>query len=734
MGYEKLEFANIEDVMLGANEKKYKQNPYSFGYIEKAIIFYNDNTTSVIEFTDASDAKDFCKTMKKNGVNLDNKVYKTNSKSWKVAYKEAKSDKEDSKVRNALATAGLIAGIGVIAATSGAIGYKLNNGNDAKTIENTDDTDINNTKGFGIYAYDLSDFTDMDQYADEIPESLQKENAFNYLNILRNFNNEIELTDGEKQLGGLTIEQLIAIDAYSNSNLYTKEDYVKNFGLYDFSNVANDFQQGAITTGAYLSTGQVDGKILADVFKDETVKNFYLKALDYHDKILTSKDSKEQKEAVKNFEEYMNSVAVDQATESYIDYDLHPGMAFATTVIVNSLNYNNVKLSSQLISNTIVIGDEEHQSKIDSICSDANQKLDDAMDLINDMSGIITDNENIKIYNSNEIKKASDENRAPVLMSLRYEELDTLLTEKLCDQKQVNILINNELSKENKLVTVEDQEKINANAIEISRFLQNNGSNYENLETAKLAAKLQKKGDIATVTEKGVKITNKKDKEDLYKKNPEGVKKAKEEENKNKGTKSYETDDDKKKTDDEINKDVEDTTKEGTELVNKVVAYYEKHGNVSGIPSELKNAYQKLGKEIFEVAKKTGVSKWEVNNKKTTGGDIIFDDDNKDVENPEHEVIEPDTPIPDPEPEQPAPEPEQPAPEPEQPSPTPGDDIIYFPGFEDVEIGDVSDEETVDTNITEAEIDAYINSLEGQQFLQDLLVSNENEVNNGLTR
>lgn len=733
MGYENLDFINIQDVMLGANERKYKQNPYSFGYIEKAIVFYNDNTSAIIEFTDASDTKDFCKTMKEHSIDLDKKVFKMNTKLWKATYKEAKKDseeeQEENKVKNALVTAGLIAGVGVIAATSGALGYKLASGKDSKntTIENNDDVN-----GFGLYSYDLSNFADMDQYADQIPDSFQKENAFNYLNILQKFNNNISLVDETEQLGGLTIEQLIAVDAYSNSNIYSKEDYVKNFGLYDFSNISNNFQQGAITTGAYLATGQVDGTVLANIFKDEKVKEFYLKALEYHDNILHAEDSKVKKQAISDFEEYMNDVAVDQTSEFYLDYNLHPGLAFANTVIINSLNYNNIKLSSELISDTIVIGDGEHQSKLDTICDSANIKLDSAISLISELENAIINNSNLKIYNYAEMEKAQAENREAKLLSLKYEDLDTLVSTTLCDQEQINNLINKEIEMSNQLVTIEDQEKINTNAIEISRSLQNKGSNFENKEMANIASQLQNKGDVAVVTDE-VTITSEEDKKDLYSSNSSAVENAKIEESKQTGNIPYETEKDKEAAEEKIKLDVETAQKEGTAFVDQVVAYYESHGNVSGIPAELNDAYNNLGASIFNTAKNTGIARWKVKNNPITGGVITPITSNESNQTTE-EIIKPDEVISN----------EQPSVS--EPTQTPsnsenntandndlvsGGEITILPGFEDIDIIPDSGIATQSIEITDDELTAYLNTDEGQQFLEAVTAS-ETEIENTL--
>ena len=763
MGYENLNFENIQDVLLGANEKKYQQNPYSYGYIEKAIIYYNDDTASVVEFTDASDAKDFCRVMTKNGINLDNKVYKTNTKTWKSAYKEVKEEKKDDKVKNALVTAGLVAGIGVLAATSGAVGYKLGHGNDSN--ETSIELDMPDEEGYGAYKFDLSDFSGMDQYASEIPDSLQKENALNYLNILQKFNQEITLVDETKQLGGLTIQQLIAIDAYSNSNIYTTEDYVKTFGLYDFSNVSSDFQQGTIAVGSFLADSTVDGTVLADIFKDEAVKNFYLKALEYQHKILTTTDSKEKKQNIKDFEEFMNDVAVDQTSDSYLKYNEHPGMAFATTAIVTSLNYNNVKLSSNLISKIIVIGSEEHLSKVDSICSSANAKIDEVKDLVIRVNEALVNNKNNKIYNNLELQKAAEENRQPVLLSLQYEELDDLISETLCDQNQINDLIDKELEKTNQFVTIEDQQKINANAVEIARKLQNEGSNYANKQIAELAKQLQKPGDTASITQTGISVTTEEQKQDIIKNNPEAINKAKNELNQREGLIANETKDEQKAAEDKINQDRNNVANQGTNYVNQVVAYYEIHGNVSGIPSELQAAYNNLGDSIFNTAKNTGISRWEVKNQPTTGGEITplpgFEDVDTDANQNTNnsgatEIIAPDkktesTVTPDNSSTNDTIKDDNNnttvkdnndntviAPDGNNGS-TIGGEITTIPGFEDIDISDISDNPTMSystDNITEAEIDAYINNLSDSEW-NEIVSPNEDTISNefsGFTR
>lgn len=778
--YNDLEFDKIQDVMLGANEKKYNQNPRSYGYIEKAIIFYNDDTSEIIEFADASDAKDFCKTMREHNISLNGKVRKMNQKSWKVAYKQVKQEETESKAKSALVTAGIIAGVGIMAATAGVAGYKLGNRGNEITSEDTNDLDFSNTNGYGFYKYDLSEFEGIEQYINEIPDSLQKENAIKYLNILQKFNQKITLVDETEQLGGLTIEQLIAIDAFSNSNIYTAEDYVKTFGLYNFSNVNRDFQQGATVTGAYLANPEVDGTSLADIFKDETVKEFYLKALEHQHNILTAGNYSDKKQAIKDFEKFMTNVAADQTSGEYIDFSMHPGMSFATSAVIISLNDNNIKLSSELVSKVVVIGNDEQKSKLDTVCSDANAKLDEASKFISDMNGVLVNNQSIKIYNANEVKQANAEGREPVLMSLQYGELDTLLTESLCDQSQINDLINKELIKSEQLVTEEDQQKILANGIEIAakaRTSTDAKTSGKSKEQIYLEEHLQKKGDTATITKEDVKITTPEQKQDLINTNPELVAEAKNELNKKENLMANETKEEQQATQDKINQDVQNTTNEGINYVNQVVSYYENNGNVNGIPSELQSAYNNLGADMFNTCKNTGVSRWETRNQPTTGGEItpipgmenVDTDANTSSNNTTNEVIAPDS-IPEqkadevvtpgndvktptevvtPNDEVKAPTEEVTTPgtvvdtpinQPTNPDGTIGGEVTVLPGMEDIDISDVSTEVISPYSadvVTDADIDAYLNTDEGLQFLESMTATEpvvEDVATTGLTR
>lgn len=772
--YNNLYFDKIQGVLLGANKHKYQQNPYSYGYIEKAIIYYYDDTSEVLEFTDASDAKCFCNLMMEHNIDIERRTYYMTQKIWKTAYKDATKEQHNLKLKKALIAGGIIAGVGAIATASGAIGYKLGNKEDKKiTTDSNNNDDLSETQGYGFYKYDLSTFEGVEQYQNEVPDSFQKTNSLNYLNILQSLNQEITLVNETKQLGGLTIEQLIAVDAFSNSNIYTTDDYVKNFGLYDFSNLNVDFQQAAMVMGAYLAIPETDGTVLANIFKDETVKEFYLKALEHQQKILNAENSKERKQNVKDFEEFMNDVAVDQASENYIDFSMHPGMSFATTSIINSLNYNNVKLSSKLISNIIIIGDEEQQSKLDSICSNVYAKIDDAKNLISSMSSVLANNQTIKMYNITEVEKANAENRTPNLMVLEHGDLDTLLTEVLCDQVQINTLINKELEKTNQLVTIEDQQKIIANGTEISRKLQNSTDVKTSGKTKKeieIEKQLEEKG-VAVIIEEKKDIVTPEQKQDLIKSNPEEVAKAKQELNEKEGLIANDTEEEQQQAENKINQEVANTAIEGVNYVNQVVAYYEANGDVAGIPNELQNAYNNLGADTFNTCKNTGVMRWTVKNQPTTGGEIEplpgmeNVDTNANVTKNEvsNEVIAPDFSTKSEENNTPNVNQNEsissnvnqsesassnvntPTTEEEkneviapdfsnqeentvtEPTVTPSNgEITILPGFEDIDITDISADPVstyANVSITEEDINNYLNTEEGLQFLQDMTAS-----------
>lgn len=531
-------------------------------------------------------------------------------------------DEEEIKKDHKLAK-GVAIGAGIVILAGGLYAgcQYLNNDN----MEEAQDI-IEEETGYGFYKWDLSKMEDMSEYESLVIDSEQKQGALNRLEILRNINNEVTLVDGKtKQLAGLTIEQLVAVDAYSNSNIYEREDYIKNFGLYDFSNVTDDFQQAVLVTGACLSNPEFDGTALADIFKDEDVKANYLKQLEYRDKILLAETSKEQKKLAKEYVEFLSDCSIDQSSSEYLDYDQHPGMAFATTVVVNALNYHNVVLDKEVVSELIIIGDEDTQSKVNSVCSDANAKIEAATEFVDILERALVENENTMIYNENEIKKAEKEEREPVLLKLQYEELDTIIREMLCDQEQINELTNKTLEKEGKLVTKEDQEIILADAVNIQRKLLDAGKGYyKDARTAFLASKLLKPGDTYTETVKGVEFSSPEEVAEIEAAAPEETSKAKEELNEREGL----IDNTQGNTQEKIDEIIKDTAEEGQNYYEQVMNYFDNNGNVDGIPAELQEAFDNLGSDLFDLAKETGIARHETNDEnKYSGGEINIEID-----------------------------------------------------------------------------------------------------------
>ena len=630
----------VKAAVLGYNRQLYdnlkSQQLRPSGSTETILIFYEDGTSEIIDLSEF-DYDDIVKEVDYFNSNYhlrelgDNyKAYFTDSSQFQKYLKKAQTKPKSNHAKKALVAAGIIGA----AALAGVGGYHLakalgKDNNVETNSQDENDNELIQEEGYGFYKYDLSNMEDINQYMSEIPDSLQKDGALLRLNILQNFNHEITLVDEEtKQLGGLTIEQLVALDAYANSNIYTKEDYVKNFGIYDFSNVTSDFQQTVLQTSAFLANKTVDGTSLADIFKDEQVKKIYLKSLEYRDSILNAEDKKNQKKAVNEFEEFLASQS-DSTSEYYIDYSGHPGMAFVTPVIVGSLDYNNIGLSSEIVSKHLIIGTDEHRSAVDTICALAEEKMDSVIHFMDEMEQILVDNQTLKVYNDNEKMKAESENRNPVLLQLREAELDDLISNTLCDQMQIHQLINTELEKTNQLVTEEDQKIVFANATNLhNQFSENR---YKDAQTAAIAKELNEKG-TATVKQEDVKIDTEAEKKDLVQSAPQQVEEAKQELNQSQGLLPNETPEEQKATQQQIEQDVADTKAEGENYYNSVVAYYEANGNVDGIPSNLQNAYNNLGDATYNLAKQTGIGRWTAKNQPTVGGEVTMNPEFKDVD------------------------------------------------------------------------------------------------------
>lgn len=621
----------ITKVVIGLNQGKYQQTRNVYESIDTFLVFYKNIPAEFIDIS-TLEGQEYTETVQKvfnsfRQANLPNekiKPYYTIDARYKKEYEKFEKSKDNNSfgkgaVTGVLGTLATVIAIGGIAAGVHEIKERL----DAKkettetTLDNTDEV----TEGYGFYKYDLSGFEDMDEYNLKIGDSEQKQNALNYLNILKTFNNEITLVDGKtQQIGGLTIEQLVAVDAYANSNIYEAEDYIKNFGLYDFTGINDDFQQAVLATGAYLAEPSVDGTILADIFKDEAVRANYLKQLEYRNKILNAETKKEQNALAKEYVEFLSECSINQASDEYLDYDQHPGMAFATSVIVNALNYHNIILDKEVVSEIVIIGTEEDQSKLNSICADADSKLESAAQLVTTLKTALVQNETNILFNTREVEQAKKEDREPVLLSLQYEELDALIRETLCDQEQINELINKTLEKEEKLVTTEDQRVILANAVNIQIELLNSGKGgyYKDEKTAELASQLQKVGDTATTTQQNVQFSTPADVSKIENAAPEQTEKAKDELNQKEGL----LDNTDSSAEEEIKDKVEEAEQEGVNYYNAVVSYYEAHGDVAGIPAELQAAYNNLGAATYNLAKQTGVARYMTKEEnKYTGGE-----------------------------------------------------------------------------------------------------------------
>lgn len=567
---------------------------------------------------------------------------------------ETKEEKNGSRAKG-IATgvaAGILAGaIGVGSGVAIANHLKDKSNEPATTIETQIDTEVEHS----LYAFDLSSMEDMDEYINNseildaagvkeqygIENVTQKDRAITRLNILKEFNKEVTLQDDTKQLGGLTIEQLVAVDAYANSNVYEKEDYIKNFGLYDFSNINSDYQNAVLATSSYLVNGDVDASILADIFLDEDVKANFLKQNDYLVKIQKAETQSERKEIGKEYEKFLNDCSINQDRDEYLDYSEHPGMSFVTGVFATTISlYYNIDLGEE-VSDYIILGtvEDEHevQSKLDSICASANTKIDSAMALIEEVKDAIDTNAinaatnyNIRIDNEKEGREAQLKVEIPMI----DEELCSLVSDVLCDQEQINELTNKTLAKDNLLVTEEDQTLIKQDAINFTKNLVNNGGGrYKDAATAKLAEKLVNVGDTASTTKKSQTFTTDAEIKALEETAPELVQQAKEEYNKANGTLDYSTEEAKEKTDEKIAEDVKKAQEEGTNYYMSVVSYYQSNGDASGIPSSLQEAYNKLGASTYNLAKQTGVARYNTNSSsKTTGGDTVIYDQYKNAE------------------------------------------------------------------------------------------------------
>lgn len=698
-------------------------NDASLSATKSIMVFSDDNTKhEIVDFSNYSDSakrtkiNEYLRKARSMGISSNEvKSYYSgeaeiiDSKDRALNHKDYLSASEREKTRKGvvakLGATATVAGLVVALAACGA--HKKDVVEETVIVEET----ASEENGYGFYKFDLSPMEDISEYVDLIPESAQKSNALNYLNVLETFYGKLISNDTEKEIPyGLTIEQVVAIDAYANSNVYETEDYIKNFGLYNFRNVTDDFQQAISVTSAALAHKEVDGTILSDLFKDDKVRFNYLKQVSYLNDILNEENKTKRQKIVDDYCAFLNDCSIDRSSDEYLDYDQHPGMAFATSVVVNALNDNNIPLDKGVVSKLIMFGTDNAQSRINSICADAQAKLDSAMELVDDMQLYLPMNDNIRIDNEKEILLAQNEGREPILKSFMGNvELDTMIREKLCDQEQINTLINKTLEKQDKLITEEDQKLVLESAISIQRLLLDKGEGYyADAETARRAKLLLKPGDTVVETKYGVSISE----EDLG-----GLAGAA------KDSAGY-IDNSDGQAEQEISQEVEETKQEGVDYYNQVLSYYETHGKSDGVPSELQDAYNNLGDELFGLAQQTGDARYMTNDEnKYSGGEIeITIDENVEVENvstdsnPQNEQFVPEVPTQNQNPEVP-----------NNSNTETGGEITIDSGFIDAVVDNIStdptgstNESTIDTStLSEPQVETQVSELQVGQPVGD---------------
>lgn len=520
-------------------------------------------------------------------------------------------------------------------------------------VENEEDKAI--VKSFsGYYANDLMGANDFEEVLAkyDVNASSQLTRSNTLLNTAKNFNRKVTLLDGTVVNGGLTVEQLGAVEIYSNIDKYSDIELVKRTGLMDYSNVASDFRKAADVTAAMFADKEVSGEALADLFENETVKEFYLKLDDFRLRVLNAETEQEKTKITNEINKFFEDT-FSRVTDNYINYSENPGVAFAITAEVNAMDlYNNVKLDKKYVQDLIIVGKDDvmGRSQLDQICASANEKLDSAIELVDSMklfidtidySEISLDNldaiskDAIAKFASVDFENMSDMEKVNVRDVLSTNRgLAAFVVNHSFSQEKLNMLMNASLAKEDKLVNSEDQESIIKNAIlvQIEKVKSAENGRFANEKTKKIAQQLQKPGDTYKEEAKQVQYTgdaaNK-----LEETHPEETEKAKEEENKKKGLDDASTSEKKEEVQKKIDKEVEETAKVGQNYVDQVVAYYQTHGDVAGIPAELQAAYNDLGEAIFNTAKSTGIARYNRDhNPKNFGGDITI--------NPEYVEIE----------------------------------------------------------------------------------------------
>lgn len=686
----------IESVILGCDKELYnklakdeKNNSLDF-----MAITYNDGNTEFEQYdeTKYSSREEFFKTvesiLQQNGVTSKNAkieyLFTTDRKIKKLLKQaeataraeelgatnvkfsdEALSEKQ-IKMRRAVATGIAVLGIGAITLTGCSL-LKNSKSPEIKEIVTEETTEVvteetNVKSGFGYYSFDLSNYNNLEEYLYDrnIPASYQKDASSLRLKAARGFNKSITLEDGTKTIGGLTTRQLVALQAYGNSNKYTKEDYIKTYGLYDFSSISHDLEIATLNASAYLADKNVDGKELAVMIEDEKAKEFFLKLDALRVKVLNAKDNAEKNKTVKEINSLLADT-MDGSKDSFIDFSKHPWMSFIVSAEVVAIDsYNNIVLDKDIIHEQIIIGNDDNQSKIDSICADANVKLRAAEELKENLKMYLdtvdretlayenlNDNDKFAIDNCNpeSYEKLGDMEKAKVDAFLDTPKgLATLVVNNLCSQDQINLLTEMSLAKDEKLVTEESQSKILQNIVVVMQKAIVDGSKgfVKDEHTAKLASQLQKVGDKVVETQKGVEFKAEDgSNEKLEQAAPEETGKAQEKAyegtfNHDAGKGTIETD--KKHEEEDIAKAVQQQLQKDTDNVNKIVDSYTKDGANGTTPSEA----EYLPENVKEAAKDTGTARNEFE-KATgqeatpgkvveTGGQITINEEYKDKE------------------------------------------------------------------------------------------------------
>lgn len=482
-----------------------------------------------------------------------------------IGYKDLEyEEKIKEKIKKKTPIKGLIFGV-ALTLLAGVGGYHLVN----RLNNKKEETEIEETfEGYGYYKFNILGYN-LEKYNELLPIIEQKTGTNLHYDILSGFNTMIETVDGTKILSGLTTEDIVAIDAYANSNIYEDIDYIKHFGLYDLSGVSNQLTLAIQAAGAHLSNENVDGDVLADIFKDPVVRKSYLAQNDYLKRIKAASTRKEQKKIFAEWEKYIDEVSLLTISDNYIDYSQHPGMLFVTTAFATSFEYHNLYQNNTDIQKMILIGNEDYQSKINSVCSNALAKLENAQELIT--------------YTKQQLDQE---------LPINEEVRETL--DKVCDQEHIIAMLDRELSKSNLKVTPFKQERALKEVLK------------KGIESKKEYDPLKNGSLTVTTPQKEVsqeKIDEQISKGKLSEQSIKNFEQAVEEADKKTGDVNSSTEGG------YIESLKEEAQKTQEEYENIIINYYAANGDV-GMPASLTDAYNKLGEYLFNTARSTGIDKY----------------------------------------------------------------------------------------------------------------------------